>query len=361
MIKKVFVGPGNTAGNAKYIAEALRTVNVYAKSYSYTRHPFGYTCDFDNILIKWRGKRNILQKIFINKYSLKYINSIIRLVLFVYSINKYDVFIFISPITFLEKNKDLPILKFFNKKIAFFFPGCCERDPQDEINSQKDSICSKCTDISKQNYCLCNKRNEKRNFVQYLEKHSDIIFSFKDTAGFLINPYNVYPIYVITREVKTRNLLDKYADNTIRIIHFPSNELLKGTKYVKNIIPKLKKKYGDKIDFFSEQLPHNKVLEKLEESHILIDQFNGGYGLLGVEGFARGCVVIECISKWFEEDLPDLPCININPENIEEKLIWLIENPDQMKKIAQKGIEYYKKYHTPEAVGNYYKKILKLN
>ena len=73
---KVFVGPTNIAGNAMYISKALRSVGIYAKSFSYNKHPFGFECDNDNILLinPFKDKdRNLIQKIIINKYTLRII------------------------------------------------------------------------------------------------------------------------------------------------------------------------------------------------------------------------------------------------------------------------------------------------
>ena len=73
MIKsKVFVGPGNIAGSAMYLANALKLVGINARSFSYNVHPFGYPCDHDNILFnnpfsELKG-RKYFQKFIVNKY-----------------------------------------------------------------------------------------------------------------------------------------------------------------------------------------------------------------------------------------------------------------------------------------------------
>ncbi len=355
---KVFVGPGNVAGNAMYIAKALRNVGIYSHSYSYSRHPFGYKTDYELFHFKL-NERMRFKKIF-RTFLIGRLSGLTHSLLLIYSIFKYNTFFFISTITFYKKHWDLPVLKFFRKKIAFMFVGCPERDPKDKINLDNEGVCSICGDVGKQKYCLCNKREKKRKLIRFFEKYSDYIFTLKDTATFLLDNKKQFKIYIISDPANKHNLLDKYSTNIINIAHFPSNKKLKGTKYVKKAINKIKQKYGNKIKYISKRVSNEEVLGHLEKIHILIDQFTFGHGLLAVEAMARGCVVIARISDWFREERPELPVVNTEIRDLEKNLINLIENPEKMKKIARKSIEYYYKYHSPKAVGNYYKRIMDL-
>ena len=46
--------------------------------------------------------------------------------------------------------------------------------------------------------------------------------------------------------------------------------------------------------------------------------------------------------------------------NLKNTLIKLIENPELMKNIAKESIDYYNKYHSYKAVGEYMKKVMNL-
>jgi glycosyltransferase involved in cell wall biosynthesis len=117
---------------------------------------------------------------------------------------------------------------------------------------------------------------------------------------------------------------------------------------------------GFQFSFFLKRVNHSEIDNLLKNTHILIDQFSVGHGLLGVEGMANGCVVICRTSKWFKEDFPEVPIVSCEPEELVDTLIDLIKNREKMLSIALKSFEYYKKFHTPEVVGNYYKKTLNL-
>lgn len=362
---KVFVGPGNIAGNAMYVAKSLRLTGIDAKSFSYNAHPFGYLCDYDNILYKnpftIPKKRNLFQKFAINRYTLRIVWAIQKLSLFSSSLLKYDTFIFISHETFFNNNRDLQLLKFFRKKIAFLFVGCPERDPLDKINQTDRGACSFCDDKEMQESLNCFRGNIKQKRINYLSENADYIFSHRDTTSFIHDKGKIRPFFCISdSRIDKEVIYNKFnVGNQLFITHLPSNKLLKGTISVERAIKELGD-LGYKFQYFSDRINHSEIENILRKTHILIDQFSLGNGLLGVEGMANGCVVICRTSKWFKEDFPELPLVSCEPEEITKTLVDLIEHPEKMLNIALNSFEYYKKFHTPEVVGNYYKKTLNL-
>ena len=363
---RIFVGPGNIAGFAMYVANSLRFVGLSAKSYSYIEHPFGYPCDHDNILIKNPFEntktKSFLKKIVINRYTLNTIHSIQRLFLFTYAIIRYDTFIFISHETFFRKNKDLIFLKYLKKKIGFIFVGCPEREAKDILNMTDGGFCSFCKDYTMQNSLYCFDAERKGTKIKFISKYSDIIFSHRDTTSYIVDKSKIRPFYCITySNITLREINAKYQNiEQIIVTHLPSNKLLKGTDYVELSIIELKK-LNYKIQYLSDRINHSEVEKILKKTHILVDQFAIGNGLLGVEAMANGCVVICRTAKWFREDFPELPLVSCEPEDLTKTLIDLLDNPEKMLNIALKSFEYYKKFHTPEVVGNYYKKTLNLS
>jgi hypothetical protein len=362
---KVFIGPGNIAGNAMYVAKSLRKVGINANSFSFNTHPFGYPCDYNNILFEspfTNRERNFLQKLIINKYTLKIIWTAQKLLLFTYAIIKYNTFIFVSHDTFFNNNKDLLLLRLLKKKISFLFVGCPERNPSDKINQTDRGICSFCDDKEMQKFLNCYNGNNKQKKVGYISENAEYIFSHRDTTSFIIDKRKIRPFFCITdSHIDKEFIFNKFSgDNQLFITHLPSNKLLKGTNSVEIAIKELRS-LGHKFQYFSERVNHSEVENILMKTHILIDQFSVGNGLLGVEGMANGCVVICRTAKWFKEDFPELPMVSCEPEELVDTLIGLITNPNKMLSIALKSLEYYKKFHTPEIVGNYYKKTLKLN
>ena len=362
---KVFVGPGNIAGGAFYIAKSLRLVGINAKSFSYYAHPFGYPCDHDNILFRNPFKKNsninLFQKLVINKYTLRIIWLIQKLLVFIYAIISYDTFIFISHETFFAKNKDLKILKFLKKKIAFLFMGCPERDPNDTINQTDRGICSFCRDEKKQKHLFCY-QDFKRRKIELISYYADVIYAQRDTSSYVRNKEKIKNIFLLTDfNIEKGEIKNKFLNiKEVLITHIPSNSLLKGTVFVLKVIEELQKS-GSKFHFFSKNIDHKEVKDLLKRTHILIDQFSAGHGLLSIEGMASGCVVICRTAKWFKEDYPEIPTVSCEPEELKGVLSNLISNNERMLSIANKSFEYYLKFHTAEKVGNYYKNTLELS
>jgi len=356
---RVFVGPGNTAGNAHYIARSLRKVGVHARSYSYEKHEFGYSTD--KLVLQFRSlKRKGVIKLINNRFVLHPVNALIRFFFLLSVLFRYDLFYFISPVTFFRNHNDLAILKFFGKRVAFFFPGCAEKDPYDELNTMKYSFCWYCTDIKKQRFCLCDRPEKKKARIRKFEKHADFIFSRPSTSGYLKSPEKAYPMWLMTDPPANPVSLEKFDDSSpVRIMHFPSHRELKGTKYVEAAISKLGGKY--EIDYISRRMPNQEVLKNLEKAHILIDQFTHTFGLLSVEGLSRGCVVICRIEKWARKSYPDLPVVSCDPEDLEETIAGLLASPEKMKEIAKKSIEWYQRYATLDVVGNRMLKVFTNN
>jgi len=340
MIKsKVFVGPGNIAGSAMYVAKSLRFIGIDASSYSYNPHPFGYPCDYDNILyinpFVELHKRNLLQKLAINRYTIRIIWVIQKLFLFSFSLLKYDTYIFISNETFFNNNTDLWLLKLMKKKIAFLFVGCPERDPTDIINLTDRGICSFCQDKRMQKNLHCHDGNKKKMKIESISNYADIIFAYRETTSFIRDKSKIRPFYCIAdSQIDAGVIANKFNNfNQLKITHLPSNTLLKGTSAIEIAIKELRDKgYG--FQYFSDRVRHSEVQNILENTHILIDQFSVGNGLLGVEGMANGCVVICRTAKWFREDFPDLPLVSCEPEELTKTLMDLIEHPEKMLNIA---------------------------
>jgi len=355
---KVFVGPNNNVGLNVKIADALKAVNVYAKSCSFNEDPYIYN-KADIVIPLWGHKKyNYFQKLFINKISRFFINSVIRIYILLYALLKFDIIYLISPHTFFKKNLDLPILKLFKKKIVFAFLGCAERDPSDPINHSKYGICKLCNDRRKQKNVYCTNLNKKQKRIRYLEKYADHIFAVKDLSSFLIYK-NYHQIFVPHSKPPAIDYLSKFNRRPIVIAHFPTNNSLKGTKYVLQAMEKISDKYANEVKFICEKVENKKLLGLLEkEVCILIDQFGSYHGMLAVEAMSRGTVVVARISDWFYEERQELPVVNCEANEIFEKLSELIENPSKLKILAQQSIEYYYKYHSLNSVGAKFKDVI---
>lgn len=140
-------------------------------------------------------------------------------------------------------------------------------------------------------------------------------------------------------------------DKKLLIMHAPTNPLFKGTERIEEAIRKLSAKY--EFDYRRiEKTNHEEAIALYREADLIIDQILcGSYGLLCVESMALGKPVI----TYIRDDLvpafpPDLPVMNANPDNIEEKLAELLENAPLREEIGLRGRAYVERYHAKEVV-----------
>jgi hypothetical protein len=126
---------------------------------------------------------------------------------------------------------------------------------------------------------------------------------------------------------------------------------IKGTKYILRAVENLKNKGKDFGFIFGLKVPRDSALRIYEEIDVLVEQFVVcWYGAQAVELMSMGVPVVVWINPKDEKFLPgamvdDFPFIRANRTNLEEVLLGIIENPESLKEISEKGIVYAKKWH----------------
>ncbi|MEM5829236.1 MAG: glycosyltransferase [Candidatus Aenigmatarchaeota archaeon] len=254
-------------------------------------------------------------------------------------LKKYDVFHFHTK-SILPLNYDAILAKVNKKKIIFHFHGC-------EIRLFYHGPCRMCLKINK---------NSKIKLIQNANKLSDkIIVSTPDLLKQLPNSLwieNSIDIEEWKYEKKIK------TDDIVRIVHSPSDRILKGTQYIEYAVDQLKKS-GYKVELILlENIPNTKVREFIEKADIAIDQLNvGWYGVFAIESMCMGIPTCVYIRNDLEEFAKKRPIINVNPKNLLEILRILIEDEKLRKNIGKKSRKFVRSNHN--SIKNA-KKIIKL-
>jgi hypothetical protein len=344
---KVFIGYDEIANVSSGMAIALRSCGIRADfvTFSTSKHTFGYKTDRELFLFE--------------ESPVKGLNTLMRLFHFIRVLISYNTYIFLSPTSLLNRNRDLPILKFLGKKVIFIFTGCNERDPAFDLTNP-DFICSRCKDENWQKLFLCKEPDKKKKKIQNLEKCTDRIIAAPDTASYLVNKNTIWPFIVAERPAQ-KDYMKKFEAGKIIITHLPSNPLVKQSHIIVPILEKISALNNVEVIIKDGQWVREKILSVLDKTHILVDALGLGYGMLGVEAMSRGCLVMNSFDKWFRENVPDAPIYPTSAKTLYNDLIYLISNPDIMRDYAKRSIDFYNKYHSPEAAGKYYKDKLELN
>jgi len=322
--------PVDVGGQAWMISRAERRLGYESDhmvfSGSYIDYPADYNLNF---------KKN------------SFLSNFLKTALFLLrAIKKYDIFHFYYAKSILPLCLDLPILKIFGKKIFFTFQGSDIRRRGYFLKRFKTDVYKDCKEIT------------HKKFFDFFRLLRLKIAVFLANKTFVLNP-DLKLISPSSEMLPYGNVdLDnwfpvgfKRKDNSLIILHAPTNRALKGTKYLIEAVSKLKKE-GYPVNLkLLEGIKHNQMREFCRDADIVVDQLLiGWYGGFAVETMALGKPVV-C---YLNEDLfylvswaKDIPIINANSATVYDKLKWLIENPKEREKIGKMGREFVEKWHNP--------------
>ena len=328
---------GLISNTHKAIPELI-SVNLFDHKFNYGA---GYTYE------------NMLPNDYKNYFKIRNYFRLIKFVfvtpiIFVHLLLTHSGFIYIGPRGFLISEVDnrafeFKLLKRFNKKIVCILTGSDIRSIRLMIS---DSVIQQRENIA--NYLLLanpelNSENYEKRIIgrcEVINTYADIIYSRpSDQKSYLKNPL---PMPIIIPESKFYYSKNKYSNlKKVRILHAPSNPIVKGTPLVRAAIAKLRKDelLFDYVEIIDET--NENILDAMKESHIVIDQmYSFVPGMIGFEALAAKCVLITRSSPSLDESFPpdaENAWISCEPFELYEKLKSLVSNPKIIEKQAQIG------------------------
>jgi len=279
----------------------------------------------------------------------KLIFKIYSKLLFYYFVNKHDVFIYFGK-PFFEDFKDFEILKKRNKKTVFIFVG-------DEVRFiPKANEEFEIFGLSKLEYPIEFHtemvKQIRLNLIREVEKNVNVIYGQPNYMQLAEIKYKLLfiPIQFLKLPHKPEQRIFRPT-----IVHAPSDDLVKGTKYVLDTIKELR---SDGLDFefiLVKNISNDEALKIYSNSDIIIDQlFLPGGGKLAYECLAMGKVVMSAMGfeSNYNTNLLEIGCpiVNITKYNLKEKVKELIINIELRKNIASLGRKYVEKYHNPKSI-----------
>lgn len=133
-------------------------------------------------------------------------------------------------------------------------------------------------------------------------------------------------------------------------------ELRKGNDLFDRAFKRIQKDYPDKIEYkVVSGLTYEEYIKKFDDSHIFIDQcYSQDSGVNALLGMKEGKVVFSGFERVVQEyyGLQDTPIINSipNEEKIYEDIKNLILNPNKVKDLSLKAVDFVKKFHNESYV-----------
>ena len=233
--------------------------------------------------------------------------------------------------------------------IISIFVGCDIRDKSTfsyyTSKYHLNDICRPCQEIPPPK---CDPRRARR-VVRGAERYSDIILTVPDIAFLLTKPF-----YYFWLPMELERYPFQIPKNRVpRIIHAPSDRVLKGTDLILKSMEKLRESGYQFQEVLLEKMSNREVLEYLSEGDIVIAEcYSNITAKLPLEGMACGCAVLCGLNKEFMGLPEECPAITIepDPDQICRTLKALLDHPERIYDLAKQGRDYVEKYHDSSKV-----------
>lgn len=363
--RRIFLGAQEIAGMMERLNNAFHEMGIESDFYCILEYGFSpdETEKNNNAIIKkcriHTKKREAASKKYIKKWW-SFLQMWDILHLFFHVLFRYDSFIYIFGHgmfyynEYLIKIEELEffVLKFFHKKIVMWLCGSDSRAP----------YCSGGIYYRRVER-LYSETQKKVKRIKMLEKYMVLIDS-PASSHFHTKPYLISQCVGIPVDCKEKVYNNKKLVNKVTILHAPSNQRGKGTKIIKGILEEVKKEGYDFEYIEVSGLPHNIVLEKMAMCDIVVDQLYSDTPMAGfaTEAAINGVPVVVggYYAELYKKVLPHpvAPTVYCKPNDIKEKIIYLIEHEEERKRIGNEEKAYIEDNCLSTIVANKFLKIL---
>lgn len=338
----IFIGITEIASNIQSISTALsnKGYNVYA----FIR-PSKYSLNIDNnnnkieveIVNEFRGKLAIFG-----------MNEIYFSIRFLYYLWNCQIFYFIWQHSFLPLKLDYPIIKIAGHKLIIMHCG-------DDVRYRPlhESIHNNFGIETTQ-----NRRDHKllvgNLFFQLWSELFGTVLSLPSQATFQYGKlyHFFFPMRSLTNELYR-------SGNKIKILHAPSDRIIKATKYVLDAIEILEKSDSNFEFVLLENVPNKIVIDHLIDADIVIDQPSVWVARFAIEACSSGCCVIggnnaDYVRKY------DSPILQFERDSIylAELLYRLINDRAFLERKKKACYEFWELNYSNEAYYENFKLIL---
>lgn len=377
--KRVFIGTCEIAGYYLNLTNGLKKHGVECDYVTFTSHPFKYDDQkSENPLVSLIRKINDLiahhKMVFALKVFLAIFAEFFSIIYFVGCLFRYDVFIFGFGSSMIRGGGDLPILKFFHKKIIMNMAHGSDLRPPYLDGSYQSSDGTVQPDP--QFLCRISRRHRKR--IVWIEKYADYIIGapFSSSQFSTVKFINTFVVGMpyqgsgdetsgISIPDTCRILSGDTDNNTIRILHSPSHSAAKGSLHICEAIERLRLK-GYRINFIEvRNRPNAEVLAEIQKCDFVVDQvfsdtpmagFAAEAGYLGKPAVVGG-YSFDYLKKFIPESMfpPSQTCM---PDEIEAAIEELIVNPELRKRLGADARAFVETQWSIEKVASRYLKII---
>jgi glycosyltransferase involved in cell wall biosynthesis len=381
---RVFIGPCEIAGQYRNLALALLQQGMKCEYYTFYQHEFSYGCDIGPSSIPYymrkvhsygRRSGDVLRR-----FACVLLFEMLRIIFFIKSIFRYDIYYFGFGLSLLRWNIDLPIIKLLGRKIIANLSHGSDMTPcyLDGALMDSNSVMPPVASLIRGTFV-------KKRMVARFERNASVIIGSPLSSSFLATRAYVDIIKLgrlcqaqFTDEnsqamLRSRRQFDgrsQYPGSNacFHIMHIPSHGPGKGSAVLRKMMERICTRYPWIRYTELSGLPNSEVLEHLQEADLLIDQLYSDLPLSGVgmEAYSMGVPVLICgygllpLKERYPENIFP-PCIFSVPDRLEDTLNKLIMYPEILDQHREWVQEFMDNVWSKEAVARRYEKLFKNN
>lgn len=152
----------------------------------------------------------------------------------------------------------------------------------------------------------------------------------------------------------------------IRIFHAPNHRGIKGSDALEKAIEELKSEKYNIEYVYAHGVSNKEIIELIQTCDIVVDQLiMGTYSMFSMEAMACGkavvCYIRPDLKEFYEAigvvEIDELPFISATVLTIKDALKKLIDERDKLEEYGQKARDYVVKYHSLDALGQFYDEV----
>lgn len=332
---RVFVGPVEIAGITGALVEGLRVLQVDAQVILSIAHPFKYGDQSRSWLVGiWQqigAARNATTRAnLLRKLLLVAAHDLWGWLVLFRVINRFDAFIFIYGQTITNSAFELWLLRRLGKKIVFVYTGSDTRPPYMDGGWFPGRV----GDDLPSPETLLNTVRRCKSKIRLHERYADYLVNSPATAHFHERSYiNWFALGIpkglpVCTEISPH---DAGRQGLVRVLHGPSNPLVKGTAEINEVLERLRRK-GHTIELVKIQdMPNKVVLQELARCDFIIDQLYADTPMAAFATeaafFGKPAVIGGYFAKGIEQcldpaDIP--PSLFVAPDDLESAIERLV-------------------------------------
>ena len=324
MSLRVLHAPSEIAGQASVLAKALRGLGVEA-------HSLATNPGFPQYAPDELRPLDALPPL--PRY-LGYLGNLLR------HAGRWDVYHFHFGRTLVPPhNPDLPLYQAMGKKVVFHYHGCDVRNRAHMLATHTHATCTECDPF-------CNPARQRR-VLKSAERFADL--ELVSTPDLLESAPRAIHLPVAA-DLAQYPFAPSGAPPR-RVLHAPTNRLIKGTRYVERAYEALRPRFPEVRFETVEQIPWAGLRDAMVGADVVVDQvFMGWYGMVAVEAMAMGKPVLCMIREDFEPRLRDCPIVRCTKEDLAERLAELLADGPRRLALGEAGRAYVELEHAAPVI-----------